>query len=538
VVRPSCFGVPPRPPAESLGSLVVPFADVKQWLLSGRIVRHLARHPAAELATHRLAHLSKPFPTALLVRALSRGSAAFSDDAGERVELGARTLLLYFAHFARDLARIPALFASSALRARSLGQRAAAAPATTLDLARPPLYLRADLHFGLRAGGSVAHVAGVLNNLGRFAAAPVFVTTDRVPTVSEGIETHLVLPGPDFCGYEEMPAIHFSKPLEHAALAAIAGRAVSFVYQRYALYNMAGAELALRLRAPFVLEYNGSEVWIARNWGRPLTYERLARTIEDALLAAAHLVVVVSRPIRDELVARGIPEARILVNPNGVDAERYSPEVDGSQVRRRHGLEGRRVLGFIGTFGRWHGAEVLADAFGRLLQRRPEWRDDVRLLIVGDGVTRPETERRLRGHGVLDQVVLTGSVPQHEGPAHLAACDVLVSPHAPNADGSTFFGSPTKVFEYMAMGRGIAASNLGQIGEVLRHEETALLTTPGDAQSLAAACERLLEDESLARRLGEAARRDVVARYTWTVHTRRIVEALAEALHTAPRAAS
>jgi glycosyltransferase involved in cell wall biosynthesis len=384
----------------------------------------------------------------------------------------------------------------------------------------------------------VTHVAGVLNNLERFAAAPVFVTTDRVPTVRDGIETHVVVPGPDFCGYEEIPAIHFSGPLERAALALLAGRAVSFVYQRYALYNMAGAELALRLRAPFVLEYNGSEVWIARNWGRPLVYERLARRIENAVLAAAHLVVVVSRPIRDELVERGVPEARILVNPNGVDAERYSPGIDGSAVRRRLGLEGRRVLGFIGTFGRWHGAEVLADAFGLLMKRRPEWRESVRLLMVGDGLTRPETERRLLAQGVLDQVVLAGSVPQQEGAAHLAACDVLVSPHAPNADGSTFFGSPTKVFEYMAMGRGIAASNLGQIGEVLRHEETALLTTPGDAQSLAAACERLLDDAPLARRLGAAARRDVVARHTWTEHTRRMVEALAETLRAAPWAAS
>jgi glycosyltransferase involved in cell wall biosynthesis len=509
---------------------VVQFSEVKGWVRSGHILRHLARHPAAELVTHRLAHVSKPFPTALLVRALSRGRAAFSDDAGERVELGFGALLRYFAHFVHDLARIPLLFASVALRARGLGRRVAAGRRPELDLSRPPLYLRADLHFGLRAGGSVAHVAGVLNNLERFAAPPIFVTTDSVPTVQERIETHLIVPGPDFCGYEEIPAIYFSGPLVEAALAALAGRTVSFVYQRYALYNTAGAALAPRLRAPFVLEYNGSEVWIARNWGRPLVYEGLARRIEDAVLAAAHLVVVVSRPIRDELVARGIPEARILVNPNGVDAERYAPTVDGSEVRRRLGLERRRVLGFIGTFGRWHGAEVLADAFGLLLERRPEWRDDVRLLMVGDGLTRAETERRLRAHGVFDRAVLTGSVPQQEGPAHLAACDVLVAPHAPNADGSTFFGSPTKVFEYMAMGRGIAASNLGQIGEVLRDEETALLTKPGDARSLAAACERLLDDAPLARRLGEAARRDVVLRHTWTEHTRRIVEALSSAL--------
>jgi glycosyltransferase involved in cell wall biosynthesis len=506
---------------------VVPFAEVKQWLRGGRILRHIGRYSVAELATSRLAHISKPFPTALLFRLLSRRRPAFSDDAGERVELGATALVRMFWLFARDLARIPWLLGTAGWRAGRLGRLAASAPFPALDLTRPPLYLRADLQFGLRSGGSVGHVAGVLNNLDRFTGPPIFVTSDPVPTVRPDIETHVVLPGPDFCGFEEIPAVHFSRPFAGKALAALAGRPVSFVYQRYALYSLSGLELARRLAAPFVLEYNGSEVWISRNWGLRLRHERLASRIETALLKAAHLVVVVSRPIRDELLGRGVPEDRILVNPNGVDPERYSPAIDGAAVRRRYGLEGLRVVGFIGTFGRWHGAEVLADAFGRLMARRPEWRPAVRLLMIGDGLTRPEVERRLRDHGARDLALLTGSVPQEDGPTHLAACDVLLSPHVRNVDGTPFFGSPTKLFEYMAMGRGIIASNLDQIGEVLRHEETALLVEPGDAEALAEAIARLLTDDSLARRLGEAARRAVLARHTWTEHTKRIVEALA-----------
>jgi glycosyltransferase involved in cell wall biosynthesis len=513
---------------------VVPFAEVKQWLLSGRILRELRRYPEAELATHRIAHVSKPFPTALLVLSLARRRACFSDDAGERLELSLAAIARLAGRHARDLARIPWLLAGAAWRARRPGGRAGSRDPAQLQLSRPPLYLRADFQFGLRAGGSVGHVAGVLNTLDRFVAPPVFVTTDRVPTVRPGIETHVVVPGADFCGYEELPAVHFSATLTRGALAALAGREVSFVYQRYALYNTSGPDLSIRLRAPLVLEYNGSEVWIARNWGRPLVYERLARRIESAVLKAAHLVVVVSRTIRDEVRERGVPDARILVNPNGVDADRYSPAVGGEAVRARLGLEGKRVLGFIGTFGRWHGAEVLADAFAALLARRPELRPSLRLLMVGDGLTRPEVERRLRAHGVADLAVLTGAVPQADGPAHLAACDVLVSPHVQNADGSPFLGSPTKLFEYMAMGRGIVASRLGQIGEVLRHEETALLVEPGDVRAAAAACERLLDDAPLARRLGEAARASVLARHTWAEHTRRIVEALRDVVARPP----
>ncbi len=505
---------------------MVPFSEVKGWLLNGQVLRHLFRYSDAELATHRVDHVSKPFPTALLLRILSHGRCCFSGDSGETVEIELLVLARYLVGFVRDLVRIPWLLASARRSADRLGRQAAVAPPPALDLARPPLYLRGDLQFGLRSGGSLGHIAGVLNNLERFGAKPVFVTSDRIPTVQPDIETHVVVPGSDFCGFEEIPAIHFSAQLVREAERALGGRRVSFVYQRYGLYNLAGLELALRCGVPFVLEYNGSEVWIGRHWGRGLRHERLAAHIEMALLRAADLVVVVSRPIHDELLRRGVQPERILVNPNGVDPERYSPTVDGSAVRRRHGLEGRRVLGFIGSFGRWHGTEVLADAYGRLLAERPAWRESVRLLMIGDGLTRPELEARLARHGVRDRAVLTGVVPQEEGPAHLAACDVLVSPHVRNPDGTPFFGSPTKVFEYMAMGRGIVASRLDQIGEILKHEETALLVEPGDVAALAAGMERLLADEPLARRLGEAARRDVVAHHTWAEHTRRIVEAL------------
>jgi glycosyltransferase involved in cell wall biosynthesis len=105
---------------------------------------------------------------------------------------------------------------------------------------------------------------------------------------------------------------------------------------------------------------------------------------------------------------------------------------------------------------------------------------------------------------------------------------VLASPHVANPDGTPFFGSPTKLFEYMAMGKGIVASNLDQIGEVLQHGRTAWLVAPGDEGGLADGLKRLIDDPSLRETLGAEARREVVARYTWREHTQRTINRLRE----------
>ena len=117
------------------------------------------------------------------------------------------------------------------------------------------------------------------------------------------------------------------------------------------------------------------------------------------------------------------------------------------------------------------------------MRDHPEYRESVRLLMVGNGprlaAVEADPQRRRAGRRSSPS---PGLVAQEEGPHYLAACDMLASPHVRNPDGTPFFGSPTKLFEYMAMGKGIVASDLDQIGEVLRHGETAWMVPPGDPE--------------------------------------------------------
>lgn len=493
-------------------------------------MRDLFRYGEARALTYRIGLMNKPLNTALILRALSRGACFFEDEEGAVRRIGPGTLASLSWRALSDLAGKRGFLRRAASEAEALLRDASGAARTPprLDGSAAPVYLRTDLIFGLRSGGSVGHIAGVLNHLDDFAGSPVFLTTDRIPTVRNDIETHVILPDGRFADFRELPGIRFSEVFARDAERILESRRTAFIYQRYSLNNYSGVKLSRRRGVPFVLEYNGSEIWINRNWGKPLRYEALAERIETLNLAAADLVVVVSTPMRDELVARGIDPGKILVNPNGVDPDRYSPSVDGSGMRKKYGLDGKIVVGFIGTFGKWHGAEALAEAFGRLTREFPSYREGVRLLMIGDGVMMPEVRHRIERNGAEDLCVLTGMVAQEEGPAHLAACDLLVSPHVPNPDGTPFFGSPTKLFEYMAMGKGIVASDLDQIGEVLLHERTAWLVPPGDPDALAAGLKRLIDDREFRDRLGRAARREAVEKYTWKAHTGRIVGALKE----------
>jgi glycosyltransferase involved in cell wall biosynthesis len=388
-------------------------------------------------------------------------------------------------------------------------------------------YLNTNLWFGVAAGGSVAHVAGVVGALVERGLEVALATAPEPVGIDPAVTVRRLRPPSSYGLPVEGNLYRFGRsvPRQVADL-----RRPSLVYQRHSVGSYAGAVVARRWGVPLVLEYNGSEVWVARNWGRPLRYEGLARAAEEASLRHAHLLVTVSEALADELLERGIEPDRVVWHPNGVDPAAFDParfsDDDRRALRDRYGIPRDAVLvTFVGTFGQWHGVDVLA----RAIRCQADWArtSNVRFLLVGDGVKMPEVRDEVAG---LDDVaVLTGLVTQADAPLHLAASDVLVSPHVPNADGSPFFGSPTKLFEYMASGKAIVASDLDQIGDVLR-DDLAILVTPGDAVDLARGLRRAVESAELRAHLGERARTRVLERYTWAHHVDAVLRALEKAL--------
>lgn len=398
------------------------------------------------------------------------------------------------------------------------------------------VYLKTNLWFGVKAGGSVGHVAGVANALARRCERLDLFSVEQPPMLDAAIAFHPVVHQGAF-GYPFEVNYYVYQDAFVRAVRTTLAQPADFIYQRLSLANYSGLRLALDLGVPLVLEYNGSEVWVSRHWGRPLKLPRLAALAEDVAIRQADLVVAVSDVLGDELVARGVPRERVLVHPNCVDPERFDPgrfsQEDRAAVRAQYGIPADAlVCGFIGTFGQWHGVTLLADAIRELATARADWLSTSRVhfLLIGDGLFMPQVRETLAPPEVAHAVTLTGLVEQDRAPALLAACDILLSPHVPNPDGSRFFGSPTKLFEYMAMGRAIVASDLDQIGDVLRPGvragaddsadlaatgALAVLVTPGDRADFVRGLTWLVERPALRARLGVNARQRVLDRYTW-----------------------
>jgi glycosyltransferase involved in cell wall biosynthesis len=191
-------------------------------------------------------------------------------------------------------------------------------------------------------------------------------------------------------------------------------------------------------------------------------------------------------------------------------------------------------VGFLGTFGQWHGVEFLAECIRNLVRDDLGWVEKSRLhfMLVGDGDKMPVVRQLLDSLPSSRYVTLTGLVPQSEAAKYLACSDLLVSPHVANADGSSFFGSPTKLFEYMAMQKPIIAAALGQIGDVVAGrgatefarrlpgagQPCGFLYEPGNPSEFTKTLRRVVDDMPGAIKLAKAARVEVFNRYTWKRH--------------------
>jgi PEP-CTERM/exosortase A-associated glycosyltransferase len=238
---------------------------------------------------------------------------------------------------------------------------------------------------------------------------------------------------------------------------------------------------------------------------------RASRALETHVLRRADAVTVICEGLRQEVVRRGVPAERITVMPNAVDPESLGAgkTPDPAPVRQRFGLDGRTVLGFIGSFFSWEGLSLLVEALPSILRERP----DVRLLLVGSGEEEAALRRQVQDLGLGEHVIFAGRVPHGEVDAVYAAIDILVYPRP--STRLTDLVTPLKPLEAMALGKLYVASNCGGHREMVRHRETGMLFEAGDAVALARTVLELIGAPDLQQRLRANGPRYIRDERTW-----------------------
>ena len=255
-----------------------------------------------------------------------------------------------------------------------------------------------------------------------------------------------------------------------------------------------------------------------------LAVGRLGVALQRRVAQQANAVVAITPRLRDDLLklAGGAGAARFIVAHDGVRAGRFADLP--SQAEARQALGWNTDAFIVGYVGRLHtltlrkGLDTVISALAGV--------GDASLALVGGPDKLAAAHRKQWAASGLapGRFIYAGQVPPGDVPLHLAAFDVCVMPHPPEPHFA-YHTSPLKLFEYMAAGKAVVASELPSWADVVRHEENALLVPPSDVDAMAAAIRRLRDDPALRERLGVQARADALADYTWAARARHILAA-------------
>ena len=281
-----------------------------------------------------------------------------------------------------------------------------------------------------------------------------------------------------------------------------------------ALGGLAAVRAGRRLGLPVVYEIRAfwEDAAVGNGTGREgsLRY-RLTRALEDRVVRGADAVVTICEGLRGDLVARGVPPAKITIMPNGVDLALFGqPLPRDAELAQGLGLGDGPVIGFLGSFYPYEGLDDLIAAMPLILESQP----DARLLLVGGGPADAALRAQAAASSAAHAIRFIGRVPHHEVDRYYSLVDVVCYPR--KAMRLTDLVTPLKPLEAMAQGKLVAASSVGGHRELIEDGMTGTLFPPDDPAGLAAAMAGLLDQRALWDARRTVARAFVERAHDWS----------------------
>ena len=327
------------------------------------------------------------------------------------------------------------------------------------------IFYRSNPVFNLSAGGSLGHIIGVINGFINNNIDVCFIGIDKISGLRNDIRINIINPRKYLFSFPLFSSMETSirNIIFIVSKNYLNKRDRSAVYYRITAFDITPLILNKVFKLPLIVEFNSFLEWELRNNGERYSLKmKFISYIEDLILKNANLIVCVSEELKNQLLKKDFNSKKVIYCSNGVDINKFENLKKDEGLIKKLELNNHNVIGFVGTFGPWHGIDLLCETI--ISFNKNNKNHLVRFLLIGDGSMRKYAEDKL---SKFDNVIFTGKVPYKVIPNYLNLCDILVSPHKLPSSEKVFIGSPTKLFEYLAMKKIVIGTNLGQIKEIL-----------------------------------------------------------------------
>lgn len=289
------------------------------------------------------------------------------------------------------------------------------------------------------------------------------------------------------------------------------------IIMRMDVYKISALLLSKIHKIPFVVELDNPVVYEFKTFQPNYkTSNLILDFFEKINLKYADKVFTVSHEIKDFYVEKGIAASQIEIIYNGVNINQFHPAVDSAEVLQKYKLDNALIIGFVGTFHYWHGIESLKTLMKNVIQVN----DYVKFLMVGSGGPMvKELQEFIDSERISENVIFTGLVPYQKIPKHIAVMDIVLAPYSKL---DFFYYSPLKIFEYMACGKAVITSGIGQILDLIQDGKTGLLCEPGNIDEMITKINSLIFEDSKRVNMGKAARQFIANNHSWDAQAQRL----------------
>lgn len=285
------------------------------------------------------------------------------------------------------------------------------------------------------------------------------------------------------------------------------------IYERYSLYSKAATKISRKYGLPRMMEVNA---FLTKEQNDRIKIPSLAKLVEKQIFRAAPRLIVVSEPLKEDLMALGVQGDRIIKMPMAVNLDKFRPDVDGSAIREKHGLDGRFVFGYVGTLGGWHGIRLMYDMAEEL--KRREAAPFAFLIVGGDPKKLQQHRQRVKDMGLEEYMHFVGSVPHDDIPSYLCAMNAAIVPHM------TYWSSPAKLFEYQACGTPSLAPSFPSIHETMVSGHEGFIFEPENVSEMADYALRLMNEDTLREQMGVNCRHRAEREHSWDHNAHEILK--------------